>query len=183
MTKLIPALWRHSEYYGTLIFLLILWVVFVCELSVCIVRQCLPCVVLYTTYFYIYWNYRFSWKCQGNTKNWSERRHCLQHLYFNPPNCFVCCCIFEVVLLFCPFRSFGAVFNSNSSWHLSQPKKESDSSSIKDAGQAHVVGKEAGVSIKILMKHCISDVKSWCVLNSDIDSQPVNGITTELKFI
>ncbi|XP_037548200.1 tyrosine-protein phosphatase non-receptor type 13 [Nematolebias whitei] len=37
-------------------------------------------------------------------------------------------------------KSFGAVFNSNPSWHLSQPKKESDSPSIKDAGQAHVVG-------------------------------------------
>ncbi|XP_017263263.1 tyrosine-protein phosphatase non-receptor type 13 isoform X2 [Kryptolebias marmoratus] len=37
-------------------------------------------------------------------------------------------------------KSFGAVYNSSPSWRLNQPKKESDSSSIEDTGQAYVVG-------------------------------------------
>ncbi|XP_013861930.1 tyrosine-protein phosphatase non-receptor type 13 isoform X2 [Austrofundulus limnaeus] len=36
-------------------------------------------------------------------------------------------------------KSFSSVFNNNPSWHLSQSKKESDSSSIEDTGQAYVV--------------------------------------------
>ncbi|XP_012735223.2 tyrosine-protein phosphatase non-receptor type 13 isoform X3 [Fundulus heteroclitus] len=37
-------------------------------------------------------------------------------------------------------KSLGAVFHSSPSWHLHQSKKESDSSSIEDTGQAYVVG-------------------------------------------
>uniref|UniRef100_A0A3Q2Q9T7 Protein tyrosine phosphatase non-receptor type 13 n=1 Tax=Fundulus heteroclitus TaxID=8078 RepID=A0A3Q2Q9T7_FUNHE len=37
-------------------------------------------------------------------------------------------------------QSLGAVFHNSPSWHLHQSKKESDSSSIEDTGQAYVVG-------------------------------------------
>nr|XP_046232099.1 tyrosine-protein phosphatase non-receptor type 13 isoform X2 [Scatophagus argus] len=37
-------------------------------------------------------------------------------------------------------KSFGAVTHSSPAWNLSRSKKESDSSSIEDAGQAYVVG-------------------------------------------
>ncbi|KAK5617687.1 hypothetical protein CRENBAI_001665 [Crenichthys baileyi] len=37
-------------------------------------------------------------------------------------------------------KSLGAAFHSSPSWHHSQSKKESDSSSIEDNGQAYVVG-------------------------------------------
>uniref|UniRef100_A0A3Q2D4S0 Protein tyrosine phosphatase non-receptor type 13 n=1 Tax=Cyprinodon variegatus TaxID=28743 RepID=A0A3Q2D4S0_CYPVA len=36
-------------------------------------------------------------------------------------------------------KYMGGVFHNSPSWHLSQPKKESDSSSIEDNGQAYVV--------------------------------------------
>ncbi|KAM3599920.1 uncharacterized protein V6R79_013813 [Siganus canaliculatus] len=37
-------------------------------------------------------------------------------------------------------KSFGAVSHSSPAWSLNQSKKESDSSSVEDAGQAYVVG-------------------------------------------
>ncbi|KAM4720013.1 tyrosine-protein phosphatase non-receptor type 13 isoform 2-T3 [Anableps anableps] len=37
-------------------------------------------------------------------------------------------------------KSLGSVLHSSPSWHLSQSKNESDSSSIEDTGQAYVVG-------------------------------------------
>uniref|UniRef100_A0A3B4UZF0 Tyrosine-protein phosphatase non-receptor type 13 n=1 Tax=Seriola dumerili TaxID=41447 RepID=A0A3B4UZF0_SERDU len=52
-------------------------------------------------------------------------------------------------------RSFGTVSHSSPAWSLSRSKKESDSSSIEDTGQAYVVGKDRGhVSL-----HCTDSLK------------------------
>uniref|UniRef100_A0A3B4X0U1 Tyrosine-protein phosphatase non-receptor type 13 n=1 Tax=Seriola lalandi dorsalis TaxID=1841481 RepID=A0A3B4X0U1_SERLL len=52
-------------------------------------------------------------------------------------------------------RSFGTVSHSSPVWSLSRSKKESDSSSIEDTGQAYVVGKDKGhVSL-----HCTDSLK------------------------
>lgn len=39
-------------------------------------------------------------------------------------------------------RSFSTVTHSSPAWSLSRSKKESDTSSIEDTGQAYVVGKD-----------------------------------------
>uniref|UniRef100_A0A665WU42 Tyrosine-protein phosphatase non-receptor type 13 n=1 Tax=Echeneis naucrates TaxID=173247 RepID=A0A665WU42_ECHNA len=45
-------------------------------------------------------------------------------------------------------------------WSLAKSKKESDSSSIEDAGQAYVVGKDAGVNASFLCSlHCTDSLK------------------------
>lgn len=40
-------------------------------------------------------------------------------------------------------RSFGTVTHSSPVWSLTRSKKESDTSSVEDTGQAYVVGKDA----------------------------------------
>uniref|UniRef100_A0A665WU54 Protein tyrosine phosphatase non-receptor type 13 n=1 Tax=Echeneis naucrates TaxID=173247 RepID=A0A665WU54_ECHNA len=57
-------------------------------------------------------------------------------------------------------RLFGTMSHSSPVWSLAKSKKESDSSSIEDAGQAYVVGKDAGVNASFLCSlHCTDSLK------------------------